>query len=109
MTDIIENDDIDTLDVMAEVHEEAECEVCGSDKEVSRGLCKGCRFCQCCGDEFAPDDKKYYENDGPICRACKDNLDNEDAICGNCNGSGEGMWDGSTCRVCRGSGVAPRD
>jgi len=28
----------------------------------------------------------------------------EDDICGGCNGSGEGMYDGSTCNTCRGSG-----
>jgi len=25
-------------------------------------------------------------------------------ICGICNGSGEGYWDGSTCSSCKGSG-----
>lgn len=25
-------------------------------------------------------------------------------ICGHCSGSGEGMYDGSTCRLCRGTG-----
>ena len=29
----------------------------------------------------------------------------EDQICGHCNGSGEGMWDGSTCSICGGDGV----
>ena len=28
----------------------------------------------------------------------------ESVICGDCNGSGEGSYDGSTCRTCRGSG-----
>lgn len=28
----------------------------------------------------------------------------ERAICGNCNGSGEGMWNESTCHYCDGSG-----
>ena len=27
-----------------------------------------------------------------------------EAICSACSGSGEGMYDGSTCRTCRGSG-----
>lgn len=31
--------------------------------------------------------------------------DDEDDICSSCNGSGEGMYDGSTCGVCGGSGV----
>lgn len=30
---------------------------------------------------------------------------NGEEICGNCNGSGEGMYDGSTCWSCKGSGV----
>jgi hypothetical protein len=30
--------------------------------------------------------------------------DGEPRICGNCDGSGEGMHDGSTCGVCRGRG-----
>ena len=32
-----------------------------------------------------------------------------DSLCASCNGSGEGMWDGSTCRVCGGSGVCESD
>jgi DnaJ-class molecular chaperone len=27
--------------------------------------------------------------------------------CSWCSGSGEGMWDGSTCRKCNGTGVEP--
>ena len=30
--------------------------------------------------------------------------DDEYGYCPECRGSGEGMWDGSTCRVCGGSG-----
>ena len=30
--------------------------------------------------------------------------DYENLICPNCNGSGEGMHDGTTCRACGGSG-----
>lgn len=29
-----------------------------------------------------------------------------ESICGACNGSGEGMHNGSTCRSCKGSGVS---
>ena len=32
----------------------------------------------------------------------------EDEPCGHCNGSGEGMYDGSTCSWCKGTGVEPR-
>jgi DnaJ-class molecular chaperone len=31
----------------------------------------------------------------------------EDEICSWCSGSGEGMYDGSTCQKCKGSGVEP--
>ena len=30
--------------------------------------------------------------------------DDEYGCCPECNGSGEGMWDGSTCAICKGSG-----
>lgn len=33
--------------------------------------------------------------------------DDEDEICSWCSGSGEGMYDGSTCQKCHGSGVEP--
>jgi DnaJ-class molecular chaperone len=33
--------------------------------------------------------------------------DYEDEICSACSGSGEGMYDGSTCYKCKGSGVEP--
>lgn len=29
------------------------------------------------------------------------------ALCSACNGSGEGAYDGSTCRACRGRGELP--
>lgn len=35
--------------------------------------------------------------------------DDEDEICSRCSGSGEGMWDGSCCTLCHGSGVEPRE
>jgi hypothetical protein len=40
-----------------------------------------------------------------------DNDDNgcTDENCWECNGSGEGMWDGSSCGVCGGSGVYRED
>jgi DnaJ-class molecular chaperone len=33
----------------------------------------------------------------------------EDNMCIVCNGSGEGMWDGSTCSSCKGLGVKIRE
>jgi len=35
--------------------------------------------------------------------------DDGDFICPQCNGSGEGMYDGSTCHACHGSGVERDD
>lgn len=34
--------------------------------------------------------------------------EDEDEICGACNGSGEGMYDGSTCSACKGAGEKRR-
>lgn len=31
--------------------------------------------------------------------------ENYDDICGHCNGSGEGMYEGTSCIVCKGSGI----
>lgn len=33
--------------------------------------------------------------------------EDEDEICSGCSGSGEGMYDGSSCYKCHGSGVEP--
>jgi DnaJ-class molecular chaperone len=33
--------------------------------------------------------------------------DDDDEICSGCSGSGEGMYDGSSCYKCHGSGVEP--
>jgi len=50
-------------------------------------------------------DADYYDNevdrdyDEP-----KESYGKED-LCTNCNGSGEGMYDGSTCYVCKGHGT----
>jgi hypothetical protein len=35
--------------------------------------------------------------------------DEGEEYCVECNGSGEGMYDGSTCGVCGGSGMGRRD
>lgn len=39
-----------------------------------------------------------------MCEDCEDTGKIED-LCSECNGSGEGMYDGSVCRNCKGSGV----
>jgi DnaJ-class molecular chaperone len=33
--------------------------------------------------------------------------EDEDQICSGCSGSGEGMYDGSSCYKCHGSGIEP--
>lgn len=37
----------------------------------------------------------------------KDEDDDEYDICSSCSGSGEGMWDGSRCYKCHGTGCEP--
>jgi len=37
-----------------------------------------------------------------ICELCENGI--IEGLCRACNGSGEGMYDGSSCKVCRGSG-----
>ena len=39
-----------------------------------------------------------------VCEEC-DNTGYVQIVCGNCCGSGEGRYDGSTCHQCHGSGV----
>lgn len=39
-----------------------------------------------------------------VCPLCEDD---GTLLCLICNGSGEGMYDGSTCRTCKGSGEVP--
>ncbi len=52
--------------------------------------------------------KVVYWADVPVetgtCELCKDE---GTLICSTCNGSGEGMYDGSTCRTCKGKGEVP--
>lgn len=44
----------------------------------------------------------YYGQPSASSCACID--DNEPSICGSCSGSGEGRFDGTTCRACKGMG-----
>lgn len=46
-------------------------------------------------------------SNGPAPEQEEDSTDDEEefGLCGQCSGSGEGMYDGSVCRVCKGSGV----
>ena len=96
--------DVSNLDLVAQVHE-VECE-CGETEDVVNGLCVRCRFCERCEHEFGSDENKNSSGDeGYLCDSCHEDSES-DALCGFCNGSGEGMWDGSSCRSCRGSGMA---
>ena len=59
--------------------------------------------CSYCGEEM---DMELLDKDSR-CPDCKedDTDDGEPEICGYCNGSGEGMHDGTRCSYCRGTGV----
>lgn len=58
--------------------------------------------------------KGYSDHEGDhtsdewSCDLIKEMSEEESTICSTCNGSGEGMWDGSTCRTCKGSGEVPK-
>ena len=66
-------------------------------------------YSSCCGS--ATDDPLALEYG--ICPDCLERCEFEeeeeeeefDNLCTSCNGSGEGMWDGSTCSSCKGSGT----
>jgi hypothetical protein len=55
------------------------------------------RWCQECEDYT----RTGYDDQCLVCETIKE----EDQLCGNCNGSGEGYTDGSKCSACKGSGV----
>lgn len=46
--------------------------------------------------EFDPSDDDVFEDTG------------DDDTCPHCNGSGEGMYDGTRCRFCKGTGTEKR-
>ena len=56
-----------------------------------------------------PDDawERIFGKKNDCCAECECDDEPEDEICTGCSGSGEGMYDGSTCRKCHGSGVEP--
>ncbi len=45
------------------------------------------------------------DNEQEQCNPCEGTGEVEDLICPNCSGSGEGMYDGTKCSLCKGSGV----
>ena len=62
-----------------------ECPKCGGRKRIFESDSRGVR---------------EYE-----CLTCGGTGEIEDLICPNCSGSGEGMYDGTKCSLCKGSGV----
>ena len=59
--------------------------------------------CSYCGEEM---DMELLDKDSR-CPDCKedDKDDGEPEICGYCNGSGEGLYPGTRCHYCQGSGT----
>ena len=58
--------------------------------------------------ELNDEELEVDDGDTPMARlfgCCSD----DDTICPQCNGSGEGMYDGSICHACHGSGVERDD
>ena len=65
--------------------------------------------CDYCGDEVPSDTFVHHEGD-KYCPACEakrlaKEAEESDWICPNCSGSGEGMYEGTTCYVCHGRGT----
>jgi len=52
--------------------------------------------------------KDMTEDDFDEALDIEDNEYDDDYICPACNGSGEGMYDGSTCYKCKGTGGYPK-
>ena len=75
------------------------------------------KYTKCCGSykingKFCPmcNKEAIMVNDEDIIEEQEEERDYLDLpICSRCNGSGEGMWDGSRCSSCNGSGeVKPK-
>ena len=62
--------------------------------------------CDHCGAEDF-ELKMFNIKGDTVCAECKSKLDPEEdpPICPYCNGSGEGMYDGTRCWHCKGGGV----
>ena len=63
-------------------------------------------YCSYCGEEM---DDSLLDSDNR-CPDCKERTDDdtdeeEHNICSSCNGSGEGMYDGTRCAYCHGRGT----
>ena len=61
--------------------------------------------CDFCGDEHQMGELIEIKGDH-YCLHCRDKFaDYEEVICKDCNGSGEGQYEGGTCHNCHGSGT----
>lgn len=62
--------------------------------------------CEGCGEMIDTDDyPDVYRRDLDNQCLCDDCYADTEVLCGQCNGSGEGMYDGTICYRCKGSGV----
>jgi hypothetical protein len=74
-------------------------------------MCKDLVCSRCNGVEFRDIGIKGEEPEIYECCSCDyvetvySDEDSSELLCGTCNGSGEGMHDGTRCMSCRGSGV----
>jgi hypothetical protein len=80
------------------------CSNCNEDVAIvtvdGEYYCEDCQpYCEECGEPAT-----HVEVNSSV-YACEDHTN--PGICGSCNGSGEGMYDGSTCHMCKGSGCEP--
>lgn len=88
-----------------------ECENCGADYtpalpcpmniylDIANGFIRDHRECELRTENRRGNGRMPPEEEGEE--------EEEDGICGACNGSGEGMYDGSRCYSCKGSGEVP--
>lgn len=61
-------------------------------------------MCSYCGEEF-PMSKLDSDHCCPTCQRHDDFGDDEELLCVDCNGSGEGQHDGTRCHYCGGKGT----
>lgn len=61
--------------------------------------------CEYCGIEL-PDAELFGPEDHRCCSDCfQEDEEDEEQICSACNGSGEGMYEGTRCWSCHGKGI----
>lgn len=93
------------------------CNICGVNDELFVTDFQFDLKCLCCEDGKHMEYEYHCSKCSPVKpseEVAKANIDEyieeaEDVLCPTCNGSGEGMWDGSVCRNCKGTGVQMAD